>query len=286
MTELAVREDTSPVISQIEATVTDMRAAAQIAELMCKTSFVPKEFRGKPEEATVAILYGQTVGMDPVTSLQQVYVIGGKPALYARAMVSIVLNAGHEVWTEEASSTKVVVCGRRAGSERVERSEWTVERAKTAGYTSNALYQKDPEAMLYARASGTVTRRVAPDALLGMAHSAEELQIAEEDGGTHRITTAKASRTDRPRTILEAAAAIDASPAATGKPDTDQVSVDADNLLSAIEATDNADALREIWRTASALPEDQREEVRRLVTERIEDLAALRDATATATKEN
>jgi len=272
MTELAVREDTSTAPTLIQAAAADLQQAARIADVLCKTSFVPKEFRGKPEEGTVAILYGQSVGLDPQTALQQIYVIGGKPALYARAMVSIVLTAGHEIWTEEASPAKVVVCGRRAGTERIERSEWTIGRAQTAGYTSNTNYKKDPEAMLYARASGDVARRVAPDALLGMGHNVEELQAAEEVDGAHRITKAQASRV-KPRTILEAAAAVTPPSSAGEKPDTP--TVDVDNLLDAIAATDNADALREIWRTAASLPNDEAATVRDLVTTRIEQLREL-----------
>jgi len=283
MTELAVREDTTTAPTLIQAAAADLQQAAHIADVLCKTSFVPKEFRGKPEEGTVAILYGQSVGLDPQTALQQIYVIGGKPALYARAMVSIVLTAGHEIWTEEASPAKVVVCGRRAGTERIERSEWTIGRAQTAGYTSNTNYKKDPEAMLYARASGDVARRVAPDALLGMGHNVEELQAAEEADGVHRITTAKAARADRPRTILEAAAAVTPPSSPGAKPDTP--TVDVDNLLDAIAATDNADALREIWRTAASLPENEAATVRDLVSTRIEQLRVLNAQSESETTE-
>ncbi|MCZ4506609.1 hypothetical protein O4273_27765, partial [Rhodococcus ruber] len=37
-----------------------------------------------------------------------------------------------------------------------------------------------PQSMLYARASGDIARRVAPDALLGMAYHVEELEASAE----------------------------------------------------------------------------------------------------------
>lgn len=174
--------------SIIQTAAQDMNGAMTVANGIVGTSFVPQHFRGKPEEAAAAILYGATLGFDPLTSLQQLYSIGGKPALYSRAMVAVVLSKGHKIWTVEDTPTSVTVAGQRKGSENVEQITWTIERAKTAGYTSNSNYKKDPHAMLYARASGDVARRIAPDALLGLAYSAEELQLGEGTTSTQQVT--------------------------------------------------------------------------------------------------
>lgn len=175
----------------------DLAAAYQFGEALAKTSFVPKDFRGKPEEAAAAILLGDEVGLSPMQSLRSVYVISGTPAMYARAMVALVLSHGHEVWTEEDTPAKVTVCGRRRGSDRVEKSTWTTERARTAKYTSNPKYQSDPQAMLYARASSDVCRRIAPDVLLGLAYSVEEMELSEEPTATVVRSETKAKVTRR-----------------------------------------------------------------------------------------
>lgn len=194
MTELAVREDnTTSVVavpSVIRQTATDLAAAHQIASAICATQFVPQHFRGKSDECAVAILYGQTIDLDPLTAVQQIYVIGGKPALYARAMVAIVLSHGHNIWTEDESEGSVTVAGQRKGSPRVERVTWTTEMARRAGYTSNKKYQTDPRSMLYARASGDIARRIAPDALLGMAYNVEELDLDPLAAPTAPVTAA------------------------------------------------------------------------------------------------
>ena len=174
--------------SIIQTAAQDMNGAMTVANGIVGTSFVPQHFRGKAEEAAAAILYGATLGFDPLTSLQQLYSIGGKPALYSRAMVAVVLSKGHKIWTVEDTPTSVTVAGQRKGSENVEQITWTIDRAKNAGYTSNANYKKDPHAMLYARASGDVARRIAPDALLGLAYSAEELQLGEGTTSTQQVT--------------------------------------------------------------------------------------------------
>ena len=190
MTEIAVRQDNA--VSIIQTAAADMEAAHRMAVALVSTAFAPAHFQRKPDDATAAILYGAAIGLDPLASLQNIYVISGRPAMYARAMMAVVLSHGHEMWTEESTPARVVVCGRRKGSEHVERSEWTYDRARKAGYTSNKKYDTDPQSMLYARASGDVARHIAPDALLGMAYSVEELeQSPTGPDGVPAITTVK-----------------------------------------------------------------------------------------------
>ncbi|MER7070947.1 hypothetical protein [Terrabacter sp. NPDC000476] len=168
----------------------NLAAAHQIGTALCGTSFAPVHFRGKPDEAAAAILYGSEVGFTPTQALQNLYVIGGKPALYARPMVAIVQAAGHEVWTEQKTDDSVTVCGRRRGTEHVITETWTIDRARKAGYTNNKKYQTDPQAMLYARAASDVCRQIAADALAGMAYSVEELELAGEVRDTGRPVVA------------------------------------------------------------------------------------------------
>lgn len=155
--------------------------AKQFADALCRTSFVPKHFSDKPEEAAAALIFGDELGFEPTQSLRSIYVIGGTPALYARAMVALVMSRGHEVWTEKDTPAEVVVCGRRRGSDKVERVAWTTDRARRAGYTSNKKYDTDPQAMLYARASSDVCRRIAPDVLAGISYTVEEMELEETE---------------------------------------------------------------------------------------------------------
>ncbi len=178
-----------PTGGRLVAWAEGLAAAHRIGTALCVTSFVPTHFRGKPEEAAAAILYGDEIGFTPTKSLQNLYDIGGKPAMYARSMVALVQSKGHEIWTEESTPSKVVVCGRRRNSTAVERSEWTVAKAQRAGYTSNKKYEQAPEDMLYARAASTVCRRIAADALAGIAYSIEEVELDQPETVTVSRTT-------------------------------------------------------------------------------------------------
>lgn len=178
--------------------VGQMDAAYKLAQALATTAFVPAHFRGKPDDVTAAIMYGAAIGLDPMSSLRAIYVVGGNPGMYARQMVAVVLSKGHRVWTEEETDTSVTVAGQRRGSETVERVTWDIERAKLAGYVpttdpktgryrtndkgkviGNEKYLTEPRTMLYARAAGDLARRIAPDALAGLDYAVEELQVID-----------------------------------------------------------------------------------------------------------
>lgn len=191
---LTPAERGSSLIREAAAVMTDAHA---LATAICKTAMVPDHFRGKPDETAAAILYGASLGLDPMQSLKAVYVVYGNAAMYARSMAGLVVAAGHEIWTVESGPTRVVVAGRRKGTgeDSVETADWTIERATIAGYVptkdpatgkwktnekgkviGNEKYLTDPQAMLRAKATAEVCRIIAPDVLAGV-YSVEERQM-------------------------------------------------------------------------------------------------------------
>jgi hypothetical protein len=162
----------SGLMRQAEA----MDAAHKLATVLCNTQMVPQTFRGKPDDGAAAILYGAELGLKPQQALQQVFVIHGQPAIYARTMVALLKGKGYKFETVESSDESVTVRGVAPSGEQ-ESSTWTIDRAKKANYTSNKKYQTDPQAMLYAKAASEVSRRLAPDVLLGIKYTAEDLEL-------------------------------------------------------------------------------------------------------------
>lgn len=146
-----------------------LEIAHGLAEHACKGQLVASHFRGKSADGAIAIAYGASLGWHWTKSLQDVYVVNGKPSIMAKEMRELMIRAGHDIWEEEVGPTKVVLAGRRRGSDIVVRVEWTIEKAEKAGYTkSNPNYQKIPESMLYARCTTDLAKRLAPDALSGL----------------------------------------------------------------------------------------------------------------------
>ena len=180
MTEIEQRRDTvemAPVQpTALMLWAMDAAEAYKVAVSLCKTSFVPSTLRGKPEEAAAAILTGAEMGLSPMAALRSIDIISGTPAMRANALRGLVQSQGHEVWVEDASSSRAVVCGRRKGSQVVQRSEWDLERAKGLNLLKKDNWLKQPQAMLIARATSELCRLVASDVLLGLAYSQEELE--------------------------------------------------------------------------------------------------------------
>jgi hypothetical protein len=194
-------------------------AAYQLAQKISATQFAPEQFRGKPAEAAVAIIAGAEVGLSPLQALQSTYVIGGRPAYYARTMVALAQRQGHEVWTEKETPASVTVCGRRAGSDQIEQVTVTLEQARKAGWTRNKQYDSNPVDMLWARAASKVCRRIAADALLGIPYSVEELQDGDAQEAKPRRVSRKPAEPDAP--AIEAPVGADRDDVGRGGPPTD-----------------------------------------------------------------
>lgn len=228
MTELAVREDgtlvestggMNPVVGSLVEWAESARAAHTIAVSLVNTSFVPAAFRDKPNEATAAILAGAEVGLSPMAALRAFDVIQGTAAPRAITQRAIVQSQGHDVWVLESTDDKAVVEGQRRGSDKVQRSVWTIARATKLKLTGKDNWKNQPAAMLVARATSECCRLVASDAMLGIAYSSEELQDGDDSPeATPRKRTAKRAAPPTPEPPLEPEAA-EAAPDVTADED-------------------------------------------------------------------
>lgn len=153
-------------------------AAYNVAERLVQTSFVPGGFKGKPVEATAAILSGLEVGISPMASLRAFDVINGQAAPRAITLRAIVQSYGHDIEIVESTTTRCRVRARRRGGDW-QTVTWTIDRARDLKLTGKTNWQQQPGAMLVARATSEAARLIAADAILGIGYSAEEVA----DGG-------------------------------------------------------------------------------------------------------
>jgi hypothetical protein len=181
----------------------ELEAAAAIARTLAPTDFLPLTLKrwlrddkgrpldgkdGRPPEldlesttatAAAAIMTGAELGLKPGAALRSIAVINNTPALSALTLRAILQNAGHDIWVlAESGPTRAIVRARRGGSDDVQQSTWTLDRARTAGLypgQERGQWRKNPGAMLVARATAEAARYVAADAILGIPYTAEEL---------------------------------------------------------------------------------------------------------------
>lgn len=183
-------------------------AAHEIATSLVQTSFVPEQFRGKPHEATAAILAGIEVGLNPMAALRSFDIIQGTAAPRAITLRAVVQSAGHELVLVESTATRCKMRGKRRGSSEWQEVVWTIDRAQRLGLTSKKNWQNQPEAMLLARATGECARLIASDAILGIGYAVEEL----DDGDPEATTTAARSAKRTARRSAPVAAVPDPEP--------------------------------------------------------------------------
>lgn len=263
--ELAPINTTEDGLDLLTRQAEAMGAAHKLATVLCNTQMVPQVFRGKPDDGAAAILYGAELGLKPQQALQQVFVVHGQPAIYARTMVALLKSKGYTFETVESSDTCVTVRGTSPRGE-VEESTWTIDRAKKAGYTSNKKYNSDPQAMLYAKAASEVSRKLAPDVLLGIRYTAEDLELEP--------VKMAATRKDRPvsrggRAGLQAALESKPEP----KPDPVEVESDLDGYMNAVAHADSRETLNQIMAEAGEnLTDADYEQLRPVANEKAGEL--------------
>ena len=161
--------------------------AASLADQIARTDFAPAGLRGKPEAVMAAMLTGHEIGIGPMQALSEISVINGRPCMSAKLMRALVHRAGHDLWFEVKSNTKVTIGARRADwpEDRVAKVTWTMDDAKAAGLSGGQNYRKYPRAMLAARATGEICRDNFADVLGGIGYTPEELSdgdlVADDD---------------------------------------------------------------------------------------------------------
>jgi hypothetical protein len=68
-----------------------LEEAWRFAQMLAASDLVPKDYRGKPENAMVAMQYGAEVGLPPMAALQSIAVINGKPGLYGDGFLAVIV---------------------------------------------------------------------------------------------------------------------------------------------------------------------------------------------------
>lgn len=161
-----------PPASDIDSWIAVVDDVIKVANAIYDTPFVPEGLRGSVTAVSACILAGREMGIGPMTSLQNIHVIKGKPGQSALLMRSLIQSRGHK-WTDvDVTDTRVTVKGCRRGESEWSEVTFTADQAKRAGIDLG----KYPQDKLYARASVRLARRKFADVIMGMPYSEEDLE--------------------------------------------------------------------------------------------------------------
>jgi hypothetical protein len=155
--------------------------AFRFSQMVSKSEFAPKDFRGKPESCMLAIQAGSEVGLSPMQSLQSIAVINGRPTIWGDAAMALVQSSPVceyiKEYVEGDGDALVAVCeAKRKGYPSPTVVRFSVADAKKAGlWGKSGPWQQYPARMLTLRARGFALRNAFADALRGLI-TAEEAQ--------------------------------------------------------------------------------------------------------------
>ena len=174
-----LRPQSAPALTgarQIGLTPQSIEEAMKMADLLSKSSMVPKDYMNNPGNIIVAIQFGAEIGLPPLQAMQNLSVVNGRPAIWGDAIIALVRGSGlMEDIREDISDTGATCTVKRRGEQPVSRT-FTAEDAKRAGlYGKQGPWQQYPKRMLQMRARAWALRDVFPDVLRGV-HVGEEAQ--------------------------------------------------------------------------------------------------------------
>lgn len=137
---------------------------------------IPKDYQGKPAKIVAAVMYGAELGLGPMSSLQTVVVVQGKPTLSASGWAALIRRAGHS-FDAQVTDQAATVTGRRRDTGDEMTVTFTLDDADRAGLLKKGGGWKTyPKSMLFARALTQLARQLFADvAFGGSIYTAEEL---------------------------------------------------------------------------------------------------------------
>jgi hypothetical protein len=155
--------------------------AFRFAQMVAKSDFAPKDFRGKPESCLLAIQHGSEVGLSPMQSLQSIACINGRPSVWGDAALALVMGSPVCEYVRERvegdGDAMVATCeAKRRGYPEPTTVQFSVADAKRAGlWGKQGPWVQYSRRMLQMRARGFALRDCFPDVLKGLV-TAEEAQ--------------------------------------------------------------------------------------------------------------
>lgn len=141
-------------------------------------SLLPDSYRDNPANVLIAVGLGSAMGLSPAESLYRIDVIQGKPTAGAELIAANVRKAGHKLRVQGDETTCTATIIRADDPDFPFTVTRDLEWAKAMGLTSKDNYKKQPGTMLQWRAITAVARLACPEALYGVAYTADELTDA------------------------------------------------------------------------------------------------------------
>lgn len=77
--------------------------AMTIAKMLAGSKLVPQQYQGHPEDVLIACSWGESLGLKPLSALNAIAVVNGRPQLFGDALKALIMKHGtiEEQWDNE-----------------------------------------------------------------------------------------------------------------------------------------------------------------------------------------
>ena len=163
--------------------------AQRQAKSLCESNLVPISYQGQKglPNCLVALEMSKRMNLSPLTVMQNLNIIHGRPTWSAQFISSQIMGCGRfenfDYLVKGEGETLEVQCSanRIADNKIVKGTPVTMKMARLEGWTKNPKYTSMPELMLRNRAATFFGRQYIPDLLLGVQTSEEVVDIQPLD---------------------------------------------------------------------------------------------------------
>ena len=182
--------------SSIYQSTESFEFAQRQAKSLCESDLVPTGYKGQKglSNCLVALEMSKRMNLSPLTVMQNLNVIHGKPSWSSHFISSQIIGCGRfknfDYIVTGKDDTLSVQCQaiRLEDNKLVKGTAASIKMAQKEGWTrKNPKYQSMPEIMLKARAATFFGRQYIPDLLLGVQTSEEVIDIQPIDVTTGNV---------------------------------------------------------------------------------------------------
>ena len=163
--------------------------AQRQAKSLCESNLVPISYQGQKglPNCLVALEMSKRMNLSPLTVMQNLNIIHGRPTWSAQFISSQIMGCGRfenfDYLVKGEGETLEVQCiaKRIADQKLIKGTAVSMKMAMLEGWTKNPKYTSMPELMLRNRAATFFGRQYIPDLLLGVQTSEEVVDIQPLD---------------------------------------------------------------------------------------------------------
>lgn len=163
------------------------------AKWLSSSDLVPKQFQGNIANAVIALEMANRMGASPLSVMQNIYIVHGKPGWSAQFIIAAVNTTGkftpirYEIKGEGEKKACIAWATEKATGERLESPPVSIAMAKVEGWLDKqgSKWKTMPDLMLRYRTATLFGRLYAPEVLMGM-KTVDEI----EDAGPEALSPA------------------------------------------------------------------------------------------------